>query len=85
MIVSAYAGVTALRSKSPDAQLRGVSIGIIFGVVVQGVLGFVTLDLAGDVLAWVHLILGVLIYAMALTGMSFAQRQEYMSAPKPAV
>lgn len=74
--------VSTLRLKPLDRQLRGVSIGVIVGLVVQIILGFSTLDLSSDVLAWVHLVLGVLIYAMALTGMSFAQRRDYMPAGK---
>jgi heme A synthase len=78
--VAIFTAVTTLRLKPLDGQLRGVSFGIIAGLVVQVILGFSTLALSNDVLAWVHLVLGVLIYAMALTGMSFAQRREYMSA-----
>ncbi len=78
--VAIWTAVTTLRLKPIDRQLRGVGIGIIAGLLVQTVLGFSTLSLNSDALAWVHLVLGVLIYAMALTGMSFAQRMEYMSA-----
>ncbi len=77
--VAFVTAVTALRLKPLDRQLRGVGIGIIAGLVAQAILGFATLSLSSDALAWVHLVLGVLIYAMALTGMSFAQRQEQLA------
>ncbi len=63
-----------------DGQLRGVAVGTIFALLVEVVLVFSTLALKSDALAWVHLIPGVLIYAMALTGMYFAQCVELVSA-----
>ena len=74
--VAIFTAVTALRTKPPDGGLRGVMVGLL----AQVALGFMTLSLGSSVLAWIHLMVGVLIYAMALTGMSFAQRAEYMSA-----
>ena len=71
--------VMTMRSKPTDGGLSGVSFGLITALTAQVVLGFTTLTLGSDILAWVHLILGVLIYAMSLTGMSFAMRQEYMA------
>ncbi len=84
-VVALVTAVATLRLKPVDSQLRGVAFGVVGGFVVQVVLGFAALNLSSDVLAWVHLVLGVLIYAMALTGMSFAQRREYLSAAQPAV
>jgi heme A synthase len=81
-VVFAAVAVTAaltLRSKPADSGLRGVSFGLIVALAAQVVLGLVTLSLESDILAWVHLVLGVLIYAMSLTGMSFAMRQEHTS------
>ena len=78
--VAIFTAVTALRTKPPDGGLRGVSTGLMVGLLAQVALGFMTLSLGSSVLAWIHLMVGVLIYAMALTGMSFAQRAEYMSA-----
>ncbi len=78
-LVALFTLITAVRLKPMDRQLRGVSIGIIAALVVQVILGFSTMDLSSDLLAWIHLVLGVLIYAMALTGMSFAQRRERMT------
>jgi len=74
-IVTAF---VALRSK-PDKQLKQVSVTLIVALVVQITLGFMTLAIGSHVVAWIHLVLGVLIYAMALSGMSFASRQEFMS------
>lgn len=65
------------RSNPTDSGLKGVSAGLVVTLVAQVVLGFSALALGSDILAWAHLILGVLIYAMSLTGMSFAMRQEY--------
>lgn len=75
--VAVATAVVALRSKRTDGGLRSVSLGLIAALSVQVVLGLATLSLGSDELAWVHLVLGVLIYAMSLTGMSFAMRQEY--------
>jgi heme A synthase len=71
--------VVTLRSKPTDGGLRGVAAGIIVALIAQVALGFSVLALSNDLLAWVHLLLGVIIYAMALTGMGFAQRQDIMS------
>jgi heme A synthase len=79
-VVATVTGVVTLRSKPTDGGLRGVSAGLIAAMVAQVALGFTTLTLGGNALAWIHFILGVLIYAMSLTGMGFAQRQEYTSA-----
>jgi heme A synthase len=82
LIVVALAVVTStisLRSKLPDKQLKEVSIALIAALVVQVILGFATLALSSSIVGWVHLLVGVITYAIALTGMSFAQRQEYMS------
>jgi heme A synthase len=79
-VVFAVAAVTSsvtLRSKPTDRGLREVSVGIILALIAQVVLGFSVLALGSNILAWIHLLLGVIIYAMALTGMGFAQRQEY--------
>jgi heme A synthase len=83
-VVATVTAVVALRSKPSDGGLRGVSFGLIAALSAQVVLGFSTLALQSDLLAWFHLVLGVLIYAMSLTGMSFAARQEYMSPRPPA-
>jgi heme A synthase len=80
VVVAIVTAVTALRSKPLDRQLRGVALGMIFALAVQVSLGFTILALGSEVVAWLHLVLGVLIYGMALSGMSFAQRQEHMSA-----
>lgn len=71
--------VVTLRSKPTDGGLRGVAAGIVVALIAQVALGFSVLALSNDLLAWVHLLLGVIIYAMALTGMGFAQRQDIMS------
>ena len=78
-VVAMVTGFVTLRSRPTDRGLRGVSAGLIVAILAQVALGFTTLALASNFLAWVHLVLGVLVYAMAITGMGFAQRQEYMS------
>jgi heme A synthase len=60
----------------PEKQLLQVSIGMLFAIAVQIVLGFATLALSSNILAWIHLMLGVLIYAMSLTGQFFAREWE---------
>ena len=82
VIVAVATVISTLRLKPLDRRLRGVSIGVVAALVVQIILGFSTIEMSSDALAWVHLVLGVLIYAMALTGMSFAQRRDLMSAGK---
>jgi heme A synthase len=84
-VVAFVTAVAALRSNPVDRQLRGVGIGIVVATLFQGILGFSTLALNSDALAWGHLVLGVLIYAMALTGMSFAQRGEHLSVGQAGV
>jgi len=87
-VVAAIVIVTAtlaLRSSPRNGGLRGVSLGMVAGILAQIALGFSILAVGSDVLAWIHLVLGVMIYAMSLTGMSFAVRQEYMSAGQPSV
>lgn len=78
--VAAATSIVTLQSKPTDGGLRGVSAGIIVALIAQVILGFSILALGSDVLAWIHLLLGVIIYAMALTGMGFAQRQEITSS-----
>jgi heme A synthase len=78
-ILAVAAAVVALRSKPSYAQLKQVSVALIAALSAQVLLGFTTLAVGSDVLAWIHLVLGVLIYAMVLSGMFFAQRQEYAS------
>jgi len=78
--VTVVVAITTLRLKALDRQLRSVSLGMIGALAVQVILGFSSLALNSELLAWVHLVLGVPIYAMALTGMSFAQHREYLSA-----
>jgi len=75
--------IVALRSKASDRQLKEVSGALIAALVIQIILGFTTLAINSNLVAWIHLLLGVIIYAIALTGMSFAARQEYMSAGRP--
>ena len=80
VVVALVTVAITLRAKPVDRQLQGVCIAIIVGLAAQVALGFTTLALDNVAVAWVHFVLGVLIYAMALTGMSFAQRQEHMAA-----
>src|SRR5712692_5163697 len=74
--LAVVASVMALRSKGPDRQLREISVALIAALVAQAALGFATLALGSAVVGWIHLLVGVITYAIALTGMSFAQRQE---------
>ena len=76
--------VVVYRSKPPDRQLRQVGVGMVAFLVLQGALGFTTLAIGSDVLAWIHLMVAVIVYAMTLTGMFFAQRQESMSKVEPS-
>ena len=79
-VVFLFAAMTAaatIGAKPSYGGLQVVSFGLVFALTIQLALGIATLSLGSDVLAWAHLVLGVLIYAMSLTGMSFAMRQEY--------
>jgi heme A synthase len=76
--------IVAYRSKPPDRQLRQVGIGLVAFLVLQVALGFTTLAIGSGVLAWIHLMVAVIAYAMTLTGMFFAQRQENISKVEPS-
>ena len=70
--------IAALRAKFTHRQLKQVSASLIAALAVQVILGFGTAASGIDLLSWIHLVLAVLIYAMALTGMFLASQQELM-------
>jgi heme A synthase len=76
LILAVVTVAVVLRAKTEHTQLRQVCLGLITALIVQIALGLVTLSSGSNVLAWIHLVLGVLIYAMALTGQYFAKEWE---------
>jgi heme A synthase len=76
LVLAVVTVAVVLRSKTQHTQLRQVCLGLLSALVVQIALGLATMSSGSNVLAWIHLILGVLIYAMALTGQYFAREWE---------
>ena len=81
-IVLALAIVTlivAQTSKPPFRPLQGLSVGLVLLVVVQIILGFTTLSTGNQVIAWVHLLVAMAIYGMAIAGTFMSMRLDYRS------
>ncbi len=55
-------------SRSSFRTLRGISIGLVTLIVIQMILGFVTLASGSSVVAWVHFGVAMGIYAMSVAG-----------------
>ena|SRR2546428_11337735 len=64
---------TALR------PLQGLSVGLVLLIVVQIILGFTTLSTGNQVIAWVHLLVAMGIYGMAIAGTFMSMRLNYRS------
>ncbi len=69
--------VMAQRLKPPFRPLQGLSIGLVLLVVVQIILGFTTLSTGNQVIAWVHLLVAMAIYGMAIAGTFMSMRLDY--------
>ncbi len=86
-IVLALAVVTlivAQTSKPPFRPLQGLSIGLVLAIVVQIILGFLTLNTGNLAVAWVHLLVAVGIYGMVVSGTFMSMRLTYHSREQPA-
>jgi len=86
-IVLALAIVTlivAQTSKPPFRPLQGLSIGLVLAIVVQIILGFLTLNTGNLAIAWVHLLVAVGIYGMVVSGTFMSMRLNYHSREQPA-
>ena len=86
-VVLALAVVTlivAQTSKPPFRPLQGLSIGLVLAIVVQIILGFLTLNTGNLAVAWVHLLVAVGIYGMVVSGTFMSMRLNYHSREQPA-
>src|SRR5947208_16242133 len=85
-IVLALAIVTlivAQTSKPPFRPLQGLSIGLVLAIVVQIILGFLTLNTGNLAVAWVHLLVAVGFYGMVVSGTFMSMRSKYSSRGQP--
>jgi len=71
--------VMAQRLKPPFRPLQGLSIGLVSLIVVQIILGFTTLNTGNQVIAWIHLLVAMAIYGMAIAGTFMSMRLDYRS------
>jgi heme A synthase len=71
--------VMAQRVKPPFRPLQGLSIGLVLLIVVQIILGFTTLSTGNQVIAWVHLLVAMAIYGLAIAGTFMSMRLDYRS------
>lgn len=71
------AGTAALRSKPSHKGLNELSVAMIIMTVLQVTIGFTMVRVVDSmVFSWIHLLIGVLIYAMTLVGRSFAMLRD---------
>jgi heme A synthase len=75
--------IVAQTTKPPFRPLQGLSIGLVLAIVVQIILGFVTLNTGNEVIAWVHLLVAVGIYGMVVSGTFMSMRLNYHSKDQP--
>ena len=75
--------VIAQRLKPPFRPLQGLSVGLVLLIVVQIILGFTTLSTGNQVIAWVHLLVAMAIYGMAIAGTFMSMRLDYRSREQP--
>ena len=81
-VVLAFAIVTfvmAQRLKPPFRPLQGLSVGLVLLIAVQIILGFTTLSTGNQLIAWVHLLVALGIYGMAIAGTFMSMRLDYRS------
>ena len=60
--------VATLVAKPSFRPLRGLSAGLVALIIIQIILGFATLSSKSEVLAWVHFLVAMGIYGMAIAG-----------------
>jgi hypothetical protein len=71
--------VVVLVSKPIFRPLRGLSIGLVALIVVQIILGFEALRTSSSVVAWVHFVVAMGIYGMAIAGNFMAMSWDQMT------
>jgi heme A synthase len=69
--------VMAQRVKPPFRPRQGLSLGLVLLIVVQIILGFTTLNTGNQIIAWVHLLVAMAIYGMAIAGTFMSMRLDY--------
>jgi hypothetical protein len=87
LIVFALAIATtifAFIGKPAFKPVRGLSVGMVTLIIVQIILGFVALDTGSSVIAWIHFVVALGIYGMAVAGIFLAVQWNRMSGnPMP--
>lgn len=83
LVIVTLAIVFGLRPR--PRQLFGLSGGMLILMVLQAVLGFSTLGSGNQIVAWVHLVIAMAIYGMAISGTFMAVRVEGMAGLPPSV
>ncbi len=76
--------VLAQTLKPPFRPLQGLSTGLVLAVVIQIILGFYTLATNNQAVAWIHFLVAMGIYGMAIAGTFMSMRLDYMSREHPA-
>ena len=80
VLVLAIATMAVALASMPSFRLmQGLSLGLVVLIVVQIILGFVTLRSGDAIVAWVHLVIAMAIYGMAVAGTFMAMRWNYMA------
>ncbi len=64
LLLTILAVLLLIRAPSRFRTVRFMLVGVVLLIVVQGVLGFVTISTGNNLLAWVHLIVAIGIYGM---------------------
>jgi heme A synthase len=81
-IVFALAIATAIFAfvgKPAFKPVRGLSVGMVGLIVVQIILGFAALDTGSSVIAWIHFVVALGIYGMAVSGVFLAVQWNQLS------
>jgi heme A synthase len=74
----------AWRSKPAFPPLRGLSAGLVTLVAAQILLGLYDLRTDSQIVAWLHLVVALGIYGMAIAGSFMAMRFDHMRSQAPA-
>jgi heme A synthase len=84
-VLAIVALVFVIRMPSKPKQLVGITVGIGVDILIQGLLGFATLDTGSNALAWLHFLNALAIFAMTLAGtfMAMAASRMVPSGPMP--
>ena len=66
--------IATLVSKPTIKPLRGMSVGLVVLIFIQGILGFSTLSNGNQLIAWIHFLVAMGIYGMAISGTFMSMR-----------